>query len=214
MTRQCVQRKLACSVGGSPTRATVRSPVAWVLLAVAHTILQLIYEVLRIVHIRHAYPRRAFTSYLTLALPTTPLCAAVSVKRGRVECIEQRRPRATIGGSGTDKNSGKLRAPADTGVDGPSSGQLKAALPDDLGGFNSNDVLQQWQRPALHRTRMVEDNDGHKVESQLARREAVFFHISPRSLCILVEKGRAQQQAHADRVSADGPVQPVSGSQP
>jgi hypothetical protein len=27
---QCVQRRLACSVGGSPTGAIVRSPVAWV----------------------------------------------------------------------------------------------------------------------------------------------------------------------------------------
>jgi hypothetical protein len=26
----CVQRRLACSVGGSPTRATVRNPVAWI----------------------------------------------------------------------------------------------------------------------------------------------------------------------------------------
>src|SRR5271157_1233323 len=28
--RQCVQQRLACSVGGSPTREGVRSPVAWV----------------------------------------------------------------------------------------------------------------------------------------------------------------------------------------
>ena len=27
---ECVQRRLACSVGGSPTGAIVRSPVAWV----------------------------------------------------------------------------------------------------------------------------------------------------------------------------------------
>jgi homeodomain-containing protein len=27
---KCVQRRLACSVGGSPTRATVRNPVAWI----------------------------------------------------------------------------------------------------------------------------------------------------------------------------------------
>jgi hypothetical protein len=27
---RCVQRRLAYSVGGSPTRATVRSPVAWI----------------------------------------------------------------------------------------------------------------------------------------------------------------------------------------
>ena len=30
LATQCVQRKLACPVGGSPTGATVRSPVAWV----------------------------------------------------------------------------------------------------------------------------------------------------------------------------------------
>ena len=28
--RQCVQRRLACSVGVSPTGARVRSPVAWI----------------------------------------------------------------------------------------------------------------------------------------------------------------------------------------
>ncbi|HME70342.1 MAG TPA: hypothetical protein VKM54_10810, partial [Myxococcota bacterium] len=28
--KQCVQQRLACSVGGSPTREGVRSPVAWV----------------------------------------------------------------------------------------------------------------------------------------------------------------------------------------
>jgi hypothetical protein len=28
--RQCVQRRLACSVGVSPTGAEVRSPVAWI----------------------------------------------------------------------------------------------------------------------------------------------------------------------------------------
>src|SRR5262245_27857181 len=30
LATQCVQRRLACSVGGSPTGARVRSPVAWV----------------------------------------------------------------------------------------------------------------------------------------------------------------------------------------
>ena len=30
MTNQCVQQRLACSVGVSPTRAIVRSPVAWI----------------------------------------------------------------------------------------------------------------------------------------------------------------------------------------
>ena len=28
--RECVQRRLACSVGDSPTGARVRSPVAWI----------------------------------------------------------------------------------------------------------------------------------------------------------------------------------------
>ena len=30
LTNQCDQRRLACSVGVSPTRAIVRSPVAWI----------------------------------------------------------------------------------------------------------------------------------------------------------------------------------------
>src|SRR5215472_15803154 len=30
LTNQCVQPRLACSVGVSPTRAIVRSPVAWI----------------------------------------------------------------------------------------------------------------------------------------------------------------------------------------
>jgi hypothetical protein len=30
LARQCVQQKLACSVGGSPTKVRVRSLVAWV----------------------------------------------------------------------------------------------------------------------------------------------------------------------------------------
>jgi hypothetical protein len=30
LAKECVQQKLACSVGVSPTRARVRSPVTWV----------------------------------------------------------------------------------------------------------------------------------------------------------------------------------------
>ncbi len=32
MTRECVQLRLACSVGVSPTGAGIRSPVAWIVL--------------------------------------------------------------------------------------------------------------------------------------------------------------------------------------
>ena len=71
-----------------------------------------------VVHIRHVYPRRAFTSYLTCGFADySSMCGRFCQER-QVECIEQLRSRATIGGSDTDKNSGKLHAPTDTGVDG------------------------------------------------------------------------------------------------
>ena len=58
-----------------------------------------------------------------------------------MECIEQRRPRATIGGSGTDKNNGKLHAPADTGVDGAYAARTVNKA------YRTTPLRTPWQHP-------------------------------------------------------------------
>ncbi len=58
-----------------------------------------------------------------------------------MECIEQRGARATFGGSGTDKNSGKLHAPTDTGVDGAYAARTASKA------YRTTPLRTSWQYP-------------------------------------------------------------------